>query len=49
MDVGVSKPAAAPFLSACERSGFEPLDVVMIGDNPRDDIAGAKAALIPIL
>ncbi len=38
------KPSKAPFLLVARRLGLSPKDCVYIGDNPRTDIDGAKAA-----
>ena len=38
------KPSKAPFLLVARRLGLSPKNCVYIGDNPRTDIDGAKAA-----
>ncbi len=39
-----TKPHAEAFAAALGALGVEPGEAVMVGDRPRDDIAGAKAA-----
>lgn len=39
----VGKPSPPLFLKGCQALGLAPADVVMIGDNPDTDIAGARA------
>jgi len=41
-DVGKKKPDPAPYLKACELAGCGPDEVLFVGDNPVDDIAGAQ-------
>ncbi|EQD79049.1 Haloacid dehalogenase-like hydrolase domain protein, partial [mine drainage metagenome] len=43
-EVGHAKPDEAFFRIALGRTGVEPSDAVMIGDDPHADIGGAKAA-----
>ena len=43
-DVGRRKPAAAIFETACRRLGVSPARTLMIGDDPENDIRGARAA-----
>ena len=42
-DVNASKPDPAMFIKALERAGVAPGEAVHIGDNPVDDIDGARA------
>lgn len=42
-DTHALKPAAAPFLHICQKMNVEPSDVMMVGDNPARDIAGAHS------
>lgn len=37
------KPEPEIFLAVCERAGVSPEEVLMIGDNPQADVAGAMA------
>jgi putative hydrolase of the HAD superfamily len=43
-DLAHTKPHAEAFGAALGALGVEPAEAVMVGDRPRDDIAGAKAA-----
>ncbi|MBA1241412.1 MULTISPECIES: HAD family hydrolase [Pseudomonas] len=43
-DVGVGKPDPRPFEEALRRAGATAEAAVHVGDNPEDDIAGAKQA-----
>lgn len=43
-DVGVGKPDPRPFEEALRRGGATAQAAVHVGDNPEDDIAGAKQA-----
>lgn len=43
-EVGVEKPDPRIYRIACERLGIAPCDALHIGDNRREDIAGARAA-----
>lgn len=43
-EMGCSKPDPIIFTRTLERLGVEPEEAVHVGDNPRTDIAGAKAA-----
>lgn len=43
-EVGVAKPARAPFEAALELAGVPAERVVHIGDGPEEDVAGAQAA-----
>lgn len=43
-DMGTKKPDPVMYLKACELAGgIDPCDVVFVGDNPVDDVAGPKA------
>lgn len=44
---GRGKPDAAIFRHALEKFGYEPEEVLMVGDNPLTDILGAERAGIP--
>ncbi len=41
-NIGVEKPAAAPFLAACEQAGCAPGELMHVGDSLKNDIAGAN-------
>jgi len=41
---GVAKPDASIFLSACERLGLAPAQVLHVGDDPEMDVLGAHRA-----
>lgn len=43
-DVGHYKPHPAGFIKACEIAGFEPHEVIHVGDHPIADIDGARRA-----
>jgi putative hydrolase of the HAD superfamily len=43
-DIGVRKPAAGFFQSLCRRAGFEPGQILHVGDDPANDYAGAEEA-----
>ncbi|MFD6873038.1 MULTISPECIES: HAD family hydrolase [unclassified Streptomyces] len=43
-ELGVSKPEAAAFLSACEALGLPPGEVAYVGDQPEIDARGARDA-----
>ncbi|MDW8063128.1 MAG: HAD family hydrolase [Candidatus Caldarchaeum sp.] len=43
-DVKEIKPSPVPFLRAAELLDVEPVECVMVGDDPVNDIGGAKAA-----
>lgn len=43
-ETGVYKPAAAPFLHACEGLAVEPAHAAHVGDQRRTDVVGARAA-----
>jgi len=43
-DVGIGKPDPRPFEEALRRGGASAANAVHVGDNPEDDIAGAKQA-----
>lgn len=45
----VGKPSAHMFMKACAALDRKPQRVVMIGDNPKTDLAGAEALGIPAL
>ena len=42
-EVGADKPAAIMFTSIAQKLGADPKDCVMIGDNYKRDILGAKS------
>ena len=48
-EVGHAKPDGAIFQLACERLGIAPARALMVGDNPKHDVAGAQAAGIQAL
>lgn len=41
MEVGAAKPDRLIFEAACNRAGFEPGEIVHIGDDPEADVIGA--------
>ncbi|MDW8359476.1 MAG: HAD family hydrolase [Candidatus Caldarchaeum sp.] len=43
-DVPEVKPSPRPFLHAAELMGVRPAECVMVGDDPVNDVSGAKAA-----
>ncbi len=43
-DAGIWKPDARIFHHACAALGVAPAEAVFVGDNPREDIAGAQGA-----
>lgn len=43
-ELGVGKPDPLPFREALRRAGVEASQAVHVGDHPRDDIQGARAA-----
>ena len=43
-DLGVAKPHAEAFRRACARWGYEPGEVLSVGDNHALDVLGARAA-----
>jgi len=43
-EVGADKPDALIFHAACEGLGFRPEEVLHVGDDPKRDWAGARAA-----
>ncbi|HEY0180634.1 MAG TPA: HAD family hydrolase [Dokdonella sp.] len=43
-EIGVAKPAPEIFHAACARLGVAPEHVLHVGDDPRLDVAGARAA-----
>jgi HAD superfamily hydrolase (TIGR01549 family) len=43
-EVGASKPDAAMFRAAMDRSGASAREIVHVGDNPEHDVLGAKAS-----
>jgi putative hydrolase of the HAD superfamily len=45
--VGAFKPNPRGFLKACERLRLHPREVLMVGDRPDTDAAGAGAAGMP--
>lgn len=42
-DIGWLKPHAAPFLEAAKRLGGDPHECVVVGNDPHDDLGGARA------
>ncbi|SDY40128.1 haloacid dehalogenase superfamily, subfamily IA, variant 3 with third motif having DD or ED/haloacid dehalogenase superfamily, subfamily IA, variant 1 with third motif having Dx(3-4)D or Dx(3-4)E [Micromonospora pattaloongensis] len=48
-ECGVCKPAATPFLIACERLGVAPERALMVGDNPLTDSGAVAAGLYAFL
>ncbi|AJF60554.1 MAG: hypothetical protein QT03_C0001G1068 [archaeon GW2011_AR10] len=42
-DTGKLKPHRMPFAAAVKKLGFKPKEILFVGDNPKRDIAGAKA------
>jgi putative hydrolase of the HAD superfamily len=44
---GASKPSPEPFRYSLERLGLAPAQVVMVGDSPAEDMAGAATLGIP--
>ncbi len=46
-DTGVRKPDELPFVAAMEKLRLGPYELLMVGDDPRRDIAGAKRFNIP--
>jgi putative hydrolase of the HAD superfamily len=42
-DTGRKKPSKMPFKQAIKRLGFEPGQILFVGDNPNRDIKGAKS------
>lgn len=47
--LAVNKPDPAPVLLACELAGVEPVEAIMIGDDPRDLDAGEAAGTVVAL
>lgn len=43
-EIGASKPQADAFAALLDHFGLPPAQVWYVGDNPRDDVAGAKQA-----
>lgn len=43
-DIGIQKPEPEPFYEACRALGVQPRECVYVGDNPKNDILGAKCA-----
>lgn len=43
-DIGIQKPEPEPFYAACRGLGVQPCECVYVGDNPKNDILGAKNA-----
>jgi len=43
-DAGFRKPSARFFHSLAAAAGCRPEEILMVGDDPRDDVAGAKSA-----
>ena len=48
-ELGVCKPAAKSFLTACDRLGVPPEQVLMVGDNPLTDGGAVAAGLTTLL
>jgi HAD superfamily hydrolase (TIGR01549 family) len=48
-EVGVAKPDPAIFALTTERLGRAPAEILMIGDSPVSDVAGARAFGMPAL
>ena len=48
-ELGVCKPAAKSFLTACDRLGAPPEQVLMVGDNPLTDGGAVGAGLTTLL
>lgn len=47
---GAPKPDAAPFLAGCEQLGTDPGRTLYVGDNPINNVVGAKnAGLLAVL
>jgi putative hydrolase of the HAD superfamily len=44
LGAGLSKPSPVPFRVACQILGVAPADAVYVGNDPRKDFAGARAA-----
>jgi putative hydrolase of the HAD superfamily len=42
--IGVRKPAPAFFAAICRQTGFQPGEILHVGDDPANDYAGAEAA-----
>lgn len=47
-EVALRKPHPAIFRLLLDRLCLEPREVLFVGDNPREDVAGARAAGIPV-
>ena len=48
-DIGVHKPKPEPFLLMSERLGIPPLELLYVGDNPKNDVEGSRnAGYIPV-
>ena len=43
-EVGAAKPDAVVFLKVIESTGLEPSEVLFVGDDPEDDVEGARRA-----
>lgn len=49
MDVGAAKPDRLIFEAACNLAGFEPAEIVHIGDDPEADVVGAAGyGMVPV-
>jgi putative hydrolase of the HAD superfamily len=49
MDVGAAKPDRIIFEAACNHAGFEPAEVMHIGDDPEADVVGAaNHGMLPV-
>lgn len=44
---GAPKPDGAPFLAGCEQLGTDPGRTLYVGDNPINDVVGARNAGLP--
>jgi putative hydrolase of the HAD superfamily len=47
-EVGLKKPDPGLFLRGVELSGCEPAETLFVGDSPHRDVAGARAAGLPV-
>jgi len=49
MDVGAAKPDRIIFEAACHRAGYEPEEIIHIGDDPEADVIGAaNYGMVPV-
>jgi HAD superfamily hydrolase (TIGR01509 family) len=46
-EVGLAKPDPAIFHLVCERLGFQPAEIIFVGDTPSADIDGPRAIGMP--